>query len=1833
MRTGKDSYFNRGKTILLGHPELNTLTLLLSLLFIYNEPTCSQQKYTWTGAASQVYNLPGNWSPSGIPGQNDTIILNSGTINIATGNPVLIGGIYLTNGTITASDNVILSGNMYWNEGTWSGTGTLTCATSSFLFIRGASGKTLKQAILLNAGKISWEGSGNLLLSDGAVINNSGLFEIKNSASLVRSSGAFSYLNNLSTGIIRKLSSSGRTTFDQATIFTNEGLFEVLTGSLEVRSTSTMSGTLEIKNGSQLLLSSTQMTWTASSLLKTNGEVIFSYGTNEFAGTYDVLKKTTVTGGTINFTGTVSSLGDTLNISGGFINFLSNSISLPVIQISSGSLGGTAAVQATQVFNLSGGTLNGTGPVNIPANTKMNITGIPGKNINKTINNLGTISWEGSGNLVMSYGAVINNSGLFEIKNNSSITRGVYDLPYFNNYSSGIIRKLSSTGRTTFDQAIIFTNEGLFEVLTGSLEIRSTSTMSGTLEIKNGSQLLLSSTQMTWTASSLLKTNGEVIISSSTHEFAGTYDVLKKTTITLGTSNFTGTVSSLGDTLNVTGGAINFLSNAISLPVIQISSGSLDGTAAIQATQVFNFAGGSLNGTGSINIPANTGMNITGTSAKFINKTINNLGTILWEGSGLVMSYGAMINNYGLFEIKNNSSITRGTYDLPHLNNYGSGIIRKFTDGITTFGQFVTFNNQGLIDLQKGTLILGSTATHTGIFQTAPNTLVSIETGTNDFNPGTSLALEGSLIFKGGTTRFNIDYTLPPNTLLSGGELGGSGIITVSDTLRWTGGHIVDTSVFDIDTSGVLIVSGTSNKYISKRKIINSGHLFMSGGSLTLDNYSGISNNGHLIINGPFRVSGQQINNLDNGNFLLRASTGLINFVGINFTNQGFLEIDHGIFEINPPPVTFTGGYYTQLSGTTKLNNAEFRGSREIRIKDGMVEGTGVFNASMFNSGILSPGLDPANPGSISISGQYKQDTTGVLQIDIGGRSPVSGYDQLTTGNSVLSGNLNINYISSYKPVPDDRFRVVRWLNKPNQGTFGRIINLEYEAGKTLVTKYTVNDLTLNGSLGIMDLWVQLIGPAFVRPGSTNRMRILFGNESADTVVFPMLLEFNNISSYRLLFDYVHFPSWIPWADPAAVTAYPDSVRDVFTDGEEVKIPLIVTIPGRKPTDPSQKFDQFGVNLTPKCGAGASMTVSVGEPLNSDITNCLFGIAGQLVDFLPGGACVQAGIKSVLSGMKEYNNYLNGRPISLGGWVASNGWNIAKCAVSFIPGMSLVTKTASILSKIMSGAKKTKVAMDCGAALLPQEGGKSASQSFTCVSSRDPNQKAGPEGYNTLRYIKGNHPLAYAVYFENVDTATAPAQTVIITDTLKSGKWDLSTFSFASVTIGDTTVYPPMYVNAFYMEVDMRPQNNLIAGISGQLNEATGVITWKFVSLDPVTREPTTDPLAGFLPPNISPPQGQGSVVYVVQPNLDLPSGTLIGSSASIEFDTNEPIATNSWENHLDRTPPVSSLNYIDDTQISNLINLSWTGSDNHSGIKRYLLYASVDGGPFIEWTSTKGTSCTFQGDSCSNYKFYIVAVDSAGNKELDLSPEIRVKVNPFLQPMLEASGPTSVCEGDSVLLKAQSGDSLIYEWYRDDQLLENKHDSILYAKMSGEYSVKVGRFDACSGKSAHVTVTVNSLPDAIITATGNLLETGAGGISYQWYFNAELIIGATANTFLAVKSGFYRVKVTGISGCSKLSEGFQHFATSVEEYSFRDFVIFPNPAHDKLYVRPGKELIDGVSIRIIDLSGKTVYIYASEEIIAGQTLEINLTHLSPGQYYLKIENNNENKYFPFSKQ
>jgi len=190
-------------------------------------------------------------------------------------------------------------------------------------------------------------------------------------------------------------------------------------------------------------------------------------------------------------------------------------------------------------------------------------------------------------------------------------------------------------------------------------------------------------------------------------------------------------------------------------------------------------------------------------------------------------------------------------------------------------------------------------------------------------------------------------------------------------------------------------------------------------------------------------------------------------------------------------------------------------------------------------------------------------------------------------------------------------------------------------------------------------------------------------------------------------------------------------------------------------------------------------------------------------------------------------------------------------------------------------------------------------QEFEAVSSLDPNDKVGPEGFGNSRTISRGEPLPYEIYFENVHTATAPAQTVKITDQLSPTAVDLSTFSFGPVTFGKEPIMPPLGVDHFTTDIDLRPAQDLIVRVSGQLDSETGLLTWLFESLDPVTGEQPEDPMVGFLPPNINPPQGEGSVSFTVMPNQQAPSGTQVRNKAEIVFDNNAPILTPEWLNTL----------------------------------------------------------------------------------------------------------------------------------------------------------------------------------------------------------------------------------------------------------------------------------------------------------------------------------------------
>jgi len=265
----------------------------------------------------------------------------------------------------------------------------------------------------------------------------------------------------------------------------------------------------------------------------------------------------------------------------------------------------------------------------------------------------------------------------------------------------------------------------------------------------------------------------------------------------------------------------------------------------------------------------------------------------------------------------------------------------------------------------------------------------------------------------------------------------------------------------------------------------------------------------------------------------------------------------------------------------------------------------------------------------------------------------------------------------------------------------------------------------------------------------------------------------------------------------------------------------------------------------------------------------------------------------------------------------------------------------------------------------------------------DPNALIGTDGGGDRGYVDGTEPLNYAVYFENKPDASAAAQDVIITNQLDPSRYDLSTFSLGVIGFGKTIVTPPAGLSHYTTDVDLRPSNNLIVRIEAALDRTTGQLTWRFTSLDPATMQPTNDPTAGFLPPNRTSPEGQGTVAFNVMPKTGLTTGTEIYTKSRIVFDTNAPIDTNFWLNTIDNTNPVSRVTALDTSQPSIVFNVKWSGTDTGAGIDTYTIYVSENGGAFTIWRDgTTDTSGLFAGQPGKTYSFYSVARDKANNAE-----------------------------------------------------------------------------------------------------------------------------------------------------------------------------------------------------------------------------------------------------------
>jgi hypothetical protein len=149
------------------------------------------------------------------------------------------------------------------------------------------------------------------------------------------------------------------------------------------------------------------------------------------------------------------------------------------------------------------------------------------------------------------------------------------------------------------------------------------------------------------------------------------------------------------------------------------------------------------------------------------------------------------------------------------------------------------------------------------------------------------------------------------------------------------------------------------------------------------------------------------------------------------------------------------------------------------------------------------------------------------------------------------------------------------------------------------------------------------------------------------------------------------------------------------------------------------------------------------------------------------------------------------------------------------------------------------------------------------------------------------------------------------------------------------------------------------------------------------------------------------------------------------------------------------------------------------------------------------------------------------------LMSRILVYFEPRPDSSIFATGLTTFCQGDSVLLQAHSDFGYSYQWFQNGNILINANSSSLMVIQSGNYSVLV-KHNGQTAVSLPVTITVHSLPNAFagndttICSGNSIVLTASGGINYLWSN------GVTQGVpFPPVSTQTYIVTVTDGNNCS----------------------------------------------------------------------------------------------------
>lgn len=801
----------------------------------------------WDGGAGDgLWNTANNWSNDAVPTvADDVAIALGGTYTVtlsdagasinslhlggATGTQTLAIGIDLAlaaasavaaNGVVQLNDpgildgagNLTVNGSMAWNGGAMIGSGTTIISSTGMLTLSGSDPKLLFRS-LENNGVAQWT-EGLIGLETATVVNN-GTFTADSSGGpleCIPSGLNNAFQNNLGATFTKLGSGSVHFFGDEidAVSFDNDGIVNVSAGTLLLNGGGSHIGDFTVTGGALLELSGSHSFSAASDITGGGNLTISGPLTDE---------------GTVNITGSVAISADPVAFNG-TAAFNSGTLS-------GGTLTGSGTVSFTGTLDWTGGTMSGSGMTIIANTGTLNLSGSGTKALQRVLDNNGMANWtQGEWNF-SGGGTFNNNSGTMTI-----IASGMQQSGGGTINNAGMLIK---QGSAALNLAVAVNNSGTVDVQTGMLSLGGGGTHTNDFMVAAGAGLAFSGTH-SFSAPSDISGGGNLTISGIFTD-DGTVNITGSVAITSGPVAFNGTT--------------NFNTGTF-------SNGTLTGSGAVTFNGTLNWTDtttSTMSGSGTTIISSTGVLNMTDGPVRHVARIIQNDGLTTWTVVGPVWTAGQIRSQGGRFD-NNGTFITNSSFGLSWVSDSGTnafnnaGTFTKTGTGTMSFARRVpsstpmAFNNSGTVDVQTGTLSLGTDGTHTNDFMVSGGALLEFS-DSHSFSAASDITGAGNLRFTGTSTTSTHDGTV--NIGGTATFSGGDGFWTVTFTNTFTGGSALvisgDGAVPTVNFNGPTSFPATATLTLS-----GSGTANMGSSSYTFASYT--QGGGTLTGSGSVTVTG-----------------------------------------------------------------------------------------------------------------------------------------------------------------------------------------------------------------------------------------------------------------------------------------------------------------------------------------------------------------------------------------------------------------------------------------------------------------------------------------------------------------------------------------------------------------------------------------------------------------------------------------------------------------------------------------------------------------------------------------------------------------------------------------------------------------------------------------------------------------------------------------------------------------------------------------------------------------------------------------------------------------